>query len=90
MFQKIVVTSQNPQSSGSNISPCLSSVVVAAVMVIGNIVTVATIDKIGRRYLLLISTLFISLCSRKVHSKMFFLHPSNLHRYLQSWQGRLG
>ena len=64
--KKIVVTLQNPQSSGSNISPCLSSVVVAGVMVIGNIVTVVTIDKIGRRYLLLISTLLICLSTAGV------------------------
>ena len=39
---------------------------VAAVMVIGNIVTVATIDKFGRRVLLLISSFFICLSMASV------------------------
>ena len=55
-----------PQSSGSSVDPCLSSVIVATVMVIGNIVTVATIDKFGRRLLLLISTFFICLSMASV------------------------
>ena len=47
------------QSSGTSIDPCISSILIGVVMVAGTLVTIFTIDKFGRKILLVISSIFI-------------------------------
>uniref|UniRef100_A0A182JLH4 Major facilitator superfamily (MFS) profile domain-containing protein n=1 Tax=Anopheles atroparvus TaxID=41427 RepID=A0A182JLH4_ANOAO len=59
------------QESHSNLSPAMSSIVVAALQLIGSYVSTVTVEKAGRRVLLLISTLGCAVCTTTMGTYTF-------------------
>uniref|UniRef100_A0A182JVW4 Major facilitator superfamily (MFS) profile domain-containing protein n=1 Tax=Anopheles christyi TaxID=43041 RepID=A0A182JVW4_9DIPT len=59
----ITYTAKIFQESHSNLSPAMSSIVVATLQLIGSYVSTMTVEKAGRRVLLVVSTLGCAVCT---------------------------
>lgn len=68
--------------SGSSVQPITASIITGVFQLIGSGVTIALIDKVGRRKLLLVSSVVVVACLSMLTLYFYYLNKGSCNLYL--------